>query len=90
MDVVDARRNLERYQNNVSALQQVHPQDLTVDELNTITVLIKKQNHLIANIQDALVSVAYIKTSQHVNGCLKPRPVLLLKILSWYSLMYLH
>ena len=54
MDVVDARRNLERYQNNVSVLQQVHPQDLTVDELNTITVLIKKQNRLIANIQEVL------------------------------------
>ena len=54
MDVVDARRNLERYQNNVSALQQVHPQYLTVDELNTITVLIKKQNRLIANIQEVL------------------------------------
>ena len=54
MDVIDARRNLKRYQTNVSALQQVHPQDLSVDELNTITVLIKKQNHLIANIQDAL------------------------------------
>lgn len=54
MDVIEARRNLERYQNNVSALQQVHPQDLTVDELNTITVLIKKQNRLIANIQEAL------------------------------------
>ena len=54
MDVIEARRNLERYQNNVSALQQVHPQDLTVDELNTITVLIKKQNRLIANIQEVL------------------------------------
>ena len=54
MDVVDARRNLERYQINVAALQQVHPQDLTVDELNTITVLIKKQNRFIANIQESL------------------------------------
>ena len=54
MDVVDARRNLERYQNNVEALRRIHPQDLTVAELNTITVLIKKQNRLIANIQEAL------------------------------------
>ena len=54
MDVVDARRNLERYQNNVEALRRIHPQDLTVDELNTITVLIKKQNRLIANIQEVL------------------------------------
>ena len=55
MDVIEARRNLERYQNNVEALRRIHPQDLTVDELNTITVLIKKQNRLIANIQEALV-----------------------------------
>ena len=54
MDVVDARRNLERYHNNVEALRRIHPQDLTVDELNTITVLIKKQNRLIANIQEVL------------------------------------
>lgn len=54
MDVIEARRNLERYQNNVEALRRIHPQDLTVDELNTITVLIKKQNRLIANIQEAL------------------------------------
>ena len=33
MDVIEARRNLERYQNNVSALQQVHPQDLTFKKL---------------------------------------------------------
>ena len=54
MDVIEARRNLERYQNNVEALRRIHPQDLTVDELNTITVLIKKQNRLIANIQEVL------------------------------------
>ena len=61
MDVIEARRNLERYQNNVSALQQVHLQDLTVDELNTITVLIKKQNRLIANIQEALAGERRIR-----------------------------
>lgn len=54
MDVIDARRNLERYQTNVSALKRVHPQDLTVDELNTITVIIKKQNRLINNIEESL------------------------------------
>ena len=54
MDVIDARRNLKRYQTNVSALQQVHPQDLSVDELNTITVIIKKQNRLINNIEESL------------------------------------
>ena len=54
MDVVEARRNLKRYQSNISALQQVHPQDLNIDELNTITVLIKKQNILVTNIQEAL------------------------------------
>ena len=54
MDVIEARRNLKRYQTNVSALQQVHPQDLSVDELNTITVIIKKQNRLINNIEESL------------------------------------
>lgn len=54
MDVVEARRNLKRYQSNISALQQVHPQDLNIDELNTITVLIKKQNVLVNNIEEAL------------------------------------
>ena len=42
MDVIEARRNLKRYQTNVSALQQVHPQDLSIDELNTITVIIEE------------------------------------------------
>jgi len=54
MDVIEARRNLKRYQTNVSALQQVHPQDLSIDELNTITVIIKKQNRLINNIEESL------------------------------------
>ena len=54
MDVVEARRNLKRYQSNISALQQIHPQDLNIDELNTITVLIKKQNVLVTNLQEAL------------------------------------
>ena len=53
-DVVEARRNLKRYQSNISALQQIHPQDLNIDELNTITVLIKKQKVLVNNIEDAL------------------------------------
>ena len=61
MDVVDARRNLERYQINVAGLQQIHPQDLTVDELNTITVLIKKQNRLIANIQESLAGKRHVR-----------------------------
>ena len=54
MDVVEARRNLKRYQSNISSLQQVHPQDLNIDELNTITVLIKKQMALVNNLEEAL------------------------------------
>ncbi|WP_180176672.1 MULTISPECIES: hypothetical protein [unclassified Acinetobacter] len=54
MDVIEAQRNLNRYKTNVTALQQVHPQDLNFDELNTITTLIKKQNKLINNIEESL------------------------------------
>lgn len=54
MDVIEAKRNLNRYKANVMALQQVHPQDLNFDELNTITALIKKQNRLINNIEESL------------------------------------
>lgn len=54
MDVIEAQRNLNRYKANVTALQQVHPQDLNFDELNTIIALIKKQNRLINNIEESL------------------------------------
>ena len=54
MDVIEAQRNLNRYKANVTALQQVHPQDLNFDELNTITALIKKHNRLINNIEESL------------------------------------
>ena len=54
MDVIEAKRNLERYRMNVAALKQVHPQDLSVDELNTVALVIRKQNRLINNIEESL------------------------------------
>ena len=54
MDMIEAKRNLNRYKANVTALQQVHPQDLNFDELNRIIALIKKQNRLINNIEESL------------------------------------
>ena len=54
MDVIEAKRNLERYRMNVAALKQVHPQDLSVDELNVVALVIRKQNRLINNIEESL------------------------------------
>jgi hypothetical protein len=54
MDVIEAQRNLKRYRSNVTALQQVHPQDLSVDEINTIASVIRKHNRLINNIEEQL------------------------------------
>ena len=54
MDVIEAKRNLERYRINVAALKKVHPQDLSVDELNTVALVIRKQNRLINNIEESL------------------------------------
>lgn len=54
MDVIEAQRNLKRYRSNVTALQQVHPQDLSVDEINTIALVIRKHNRLINNIEEQL------------------------------------
>ena len=54
MDVIEAKRNLERYKPNVAALKQLHPQDLSVDELNTVALVIRKQKRLINNIEESL------------------------------------
>ena len=54
MDVIEAKRNLERYKVNVAALKQVHPQDLSVDELNTVALVIRKHSRLINNIEVSL------------------------------------
>ena len=54
MDVIEAKRNLERYKLNVAALKQLHPQDLSVDELNTVALVIRKQKRLINNIEESL------------------------------------
>ena len=54
MDVIEAKRNLERYRMNVAALKKVHPQYLSVDELNVVALVIRKQNRLINNIEESL------------------------------------
>lgn len=54
MDMIEAQQNIKRYLANVTTLQQVHPQDLTFEEINIITALIKKQNRLINNIEESL------------------------------------
>ena len=54
MDVIEAMRHLERYRINLAALKKVHPQNLAVDELNTVALVIRKQNRLINNIEESL------------------------------------